>query len=201
MVTQETEKDIARLEKGEHIDYVIGWVDFAGCRIDLSKRPLIPRPETEFWVDKAIRDIKRSHYTFSSRFTPSAAWGPTRLGRKHSARASLVRFLDLFAGSGCIGVAVLKHIPWAKVDFGEKEKKLLNQIIINTKLNGISPKRYQIFQSDIFSNIKEKYDYILPILRMWQRRERPRCKNQCWSKNRRALFSEAKMGYTIYESF
>jgi len=160
MVTQETEKDIARLEKGEHIDYVIGWVDFAGCRIDLSKRPLIPRPETEFWVDKAIRDIKRSHYTFSSRFTPSAAWGPTRLGRKHSARASLVRFLDLFAGSGCIGVAVLKHIPWAKVDFGEKEKKLLNQIIINTKLNGISPKRYQIFQSDIFSNIKEKYDYI-----------------------------------------
>ena len=170
----EAEKDIARLKKGEHVDYVIGWVDFAGCRIDLSpslagsrprlawsKRPLIPRPETEFWVEKAIEDIQRSHYAFSSRFTPSAAWGPTRLGRKHSARASSVRILDLFAGSGCVGVAVLKHIPLAKVDFVEKERGLLEQIKINAKLNGIASKRYRVFQSDVFSNIKGKYDCIL----------------------------------------
>ncbi len=158
--TKEAKKDIARLERGEHVDYVIGWVDFAGCKIDLSKKPLIPRPETEYWTEKAIREIEHSHYAFSSRFTPSAAWGPTRLGRKRSARAPLVRCLDVFAGSGCIGVVVLKHIPDSRVDFGEKEKKLLKQIQINAKLNGIGTKRYRVFQSDIFSNIKGKYDYI-----------------------------------------
>ena len=160
-ITKEAEKDIARLKKGEHVDYVMGWMDFAGCRIDLSKRPLIPRPETENWTGKVIEDIQRSHYAFSSRFTPSAAWGPTRLGRKHSARAFSVRVLDLFAGSGCIGVAVLKHVPQARVDFAEKERGLLKQIKINAKLNGIASERYRVFQSDVFSNIKGKYDYIL----------------------------------------
>ena len=158
--TQGFKKDIARLERGEHIDYVIGRVDFLECKIDLSQRPLIPRPETEFWTEKVIEEIGRSHHAFSSRFTPSAAWGPTRLGRKRGARALPFRCLDVFAGSGCIGVAVLKHIPRSRVDFAEKEKKLLKQIAINAKLNRITSKRYRVFQSDIFSGVRGVYDYI-----------------------------------------
>ena len=138
-ITAKAQKDIQRLEKGEHIDYVIGFVEFLGCKTDLSQKPLIPRPETEYWVERTIQYVKR----------------------KSSARASLIRCLDIFAGSGCIGVAVLKHIPFANVDFAEKEKKLLKQIKINAKLNRISSKRYRVFQSDIFSNVKGRYDYIL----------------------------------------
>ncbi len=133
------EKDIARLEKGEHIDYVIGWVDFLGCKIDLSQKPFIPRPETEYWAGKTIEEIKKYQI------------GDTRYK---------IHFLDLFAGSGCIGVTVLKHIPEARVDFAEKNKKFLKQIQINTKLNSINPARYKIIESDMFSGISEKYDYI-----------------------------------------
>jgi release factor glutamine methyltransferase len=129
--TPEAEKDIARLEKGEHLDYVIGWVDFLGCKIDLSLRPLIPRPETEYWVEKAVKEIREGS-----------------------------RVLDIFAGSGCIGIAVLKHTD-AVVDFAEKEKEFLEQIRINADLNGIGAKRYSIIPSDIFSGIQRKYDYIL----------------------------------------
>jgi len=136
--TAEAEKDIARLEKGEHADYVIGWVNFAGCKIDLSQRPLIPRPETEYWVEKAIEEIKIVNN-----------------------QQLIIKVLDIFAGSGCVGVAVLQYVPNAAVDFAEKDKKLLKQIKINADINDIDKKRYHILQSDIFSNVKGRYDYIL----------------------------------------
>src|SRR3989344_3449883 len=52
------EEDIARLEKGEPVDYIIGSVPFLNVTIDLSCRPLIPRPETEYWTHDAVEYIK-----------------------------------------------------------------------------------------------------------------------------------------------
>jgi len=126
-------KDVKRLAAGEPLDYVIGFTEFLGCKIDLSKRPLIPRPETEFWAERAIEEIKK----------PWRSQG-----------------LDMFAGSGCIGIAALKHIKNAEVHFTDKSKKCLEQIKINCRINNINPKRYKIIQSDVFSRVQGKYDYI-----------------------------------------
>jgi release factor glutamine methyltransferase len=123
--------------------YREGFVDFLGCRIDLSKKPFIPRPETEYWVKRAIEDIKLQ----------TRKQKPTTDNKKFHC-------LDIFAGSGCIGIALLKYLPNTFVDFAEKEKKYLEQIKRNARENGIDPKRFRIIQSDIFSAIKKKYDYI-----------------------------------------
>lgn len=131
-ITKEFEKDIERLKKGEPIDYVIGFSYFLNCKIDLSYKPLIPRPETEFWTEKAIKDI----------------------GEKRSV------CLDLFSGSGAIGIAILKNTKNTKVDFAEADRNLLKQINLNLKINKISKERYSVFYSDVFSKVKRKYDYI-----------------------------------------
>ena len=171
-------KDIARLQKGEHVDYVIGFVDFLGCRIDVSKKPFIPRPETEYWVERAIQEMLGTKFLNNRLVQTPASLAACPLGDfpphrrtgkiaseslfKNSALSHLssLKCLDIFAGSGCVGIAVLKHIPWAYVDFGEKDKRLLSQIRLNVKRNGIKKTRYRVIQTDVFSGIKKKYDYI-----------------------------------------
>jgi release factor glutamine methyltransferase len=115
-------------------DYAKGFVPFLDCTIFLDSHPLIPRPETEFWTEKAIGEIKK---------LPSA------------------HVLDLFAGSGAVGVAVLKHVPSAHVDFGEIAEAHLPVILKSIKENGIGEERSRVLQTDVYSAVEGRYDFIL----------------------------------------
>jgi len=148
--TSEFFKDLERLKGGEPIDYIIGYTPFLGCHIDVSKKPLIPRPETEYWVEKAIGEIVRSSPKISS----------THSKTKPSYIKSPLQCLDLFAGSGCIGIAILNHFPYIQVDFGEKYKKCISQIKINITQNKIQPLRAHVIQTNCFSRVKKQYNYI-----------------------------------------
>lgn len=130
------DEDIKRLEQGEPIDYVIGSRPFLGAKIDLSFKPLIPREATEFWVEKAISEIKDRNQE-----------------RK-------LRILDLFAGSGAIGIALLKNLANAEVHFGEIDERFVKQINLNLEINNIAPTRASVFEADVFGGISGKYDYI-----------------------------------------
>ncbi|MBM3206199.1 MAG: peptide chain release factor N(5)-glutamine methyltransferase [Candidatus Staskawiczbacteria bacterium] len=135
-MTSEAKEDIERFKKGEPLDYIIGFTNFLGCKIDLSKRTLIPRVETEFWVEKIIDEINS-----------------TQLEEN-------LQILDVFSGSGCVGIAIMRHIKNTDVVFADSEKNCLEQISINCKLNKVNKKRFSILNSDVFSNIKGKFDYI-----------------------------------------
>ncbi len=124
--------ELKKLKQGEPIDYIIGSVPFLNCQIDLRYKPLIPRSETEWWTEQMLKGLTSSKITC----------------------------LDLFSGSGCIGMAILKNKPQAHVDFADINIKCLKQIKINTKLNNIKSYKYHIIKSDIFSKINKKYDLI-----------------------------------------
>ncbi len=137
-------RDLERLRRGEHIDYVIGWANFLGVKVDLTARPLIPRPETEFWVERVLQKILRE------------AQDDKKEIRKN------IKVLDLFCGSGCIGLAVLKHAPRVRVDFADIEPRYVAGIKKSLRSNKLLVRRARFFTSDVLKNIDErKYDFIL----------------------------------------
>jgi len=128
-------KDRQQLKNGCPLDYLIGWKPFLNCRIDLRFWPLIPRPETEFWAGQAVGEIKKT---------------PNR-----------VKVLDIFAGSGCVGLAILKNTFNTRVDFAEINSRFIRQIKLNLALNKMPVSRWRVIKSDVFQNITSRYDFIL----------------------------------------
>jgi len=80
---------IRRLEQGEPLPYVIGHWDFFGLDLDLTPDVLIPRPETELLVERAIPWLQSS-----------------------SPRRSIA---DIGTGSGCIAICLATHVPDAHI--------------------------------------------------------------------------------------
>lgn len=80
---------LARLERGESFPYVLGDWEFFGLEFDITRDVLIPRPETELLVEKAITWLQES---------------PVR---------RIVA--DVGTGSGVIAISIATHFPDAYV--------------------------------------------------------------------------------------
>ncbi len=138
--------DCERLAAGEPLAYVIGHVPFLGSTIYLDSKPLIPRPETEFWAEKAIAAI--------------------RTVMESGAAAKPPRVLDLCAGSGAIGVAVTNALSSTHITFAELDPAHLPTIQKNLTENAIiydseRNQRTTVIQSDLLAKIEGIFDFIL----------------------------------------
>lgn len=110
---------IARLERaqkrllhGEPLQYIIGATDFFGLRFRVGKGVLIPRPETEELVGHVLNYISRT--------------GSSRPG-----------ILDIGTGSGCIAIALKKHVPNAIVEAIDHSHEALEFANENARLNHV----------------------------------------------------------------
>lgn len=124
------ETDRARLASGEPLAYVIGWQPFLGLQIHLDSRPLIPRPETEDWTEKLIAQLNKNQTGIS--------------------------VLDVCAGSGAIGCAILKHVPHADVWFSELDEVHVETIQKNIRTNNLDASRAHVVSGDLFASLEGK---------------------------------------------
>jgi release factor glutamine methyltransferase len=99
---------LERLVEGEPYQYIIGEVEFYGCKLKVDKRVLIPRPETEELCDLVL----------SENDTTKA-----------------INIIDLGTGSGCIPIALKsKALAW-NVDAIDVSEEALLLAKENARLN------------------------------------------------------------------
>ncbi len=124
VVTPEYLADKARLARGEPLAYVIGSIPFLGLNIALDSHPLIPRPETEWWTEQMLDSF--------------------------SDNGSGKKALDLCAGSGAIGCAMLARLPRVQVFFGEIDPIHEPTILKNIQDNKLEDCRADVRTGDLF---------------------------------------------------
>lgn len=120
-----------QLWRNKPIQKIIGYIIMADVKIDLSKKVLIPRYETEELIYQTINFIRENQYK---------------------------EILDLCCGSGFIGIALKKYFNEINVCQSDIDKNAIKQTIINLKLNNI---KNNVIQSNMFENINKKFDLIV----------------------------------------
>ncbi|HKY56157.1 MAG TPA: peptide chain release factor N(5)-glutamine methyltransferase [Anaerolineales bacterium] len=103
-----------RLEAGEPFPYVLGKWEFFGLEFDVTPDVLIPRPETELLVEKAI------------------AWLQSHPKQRVVA--------DVGTGSGAIAISIEVHVPDVKILATDISSKALQVAKQNAEKHGVNEK-------------------------------------------------------------
>ena len=127
------------IKRGKRIplQHILGSVGFYAVNIKIDRRALIPRPETELLVENAVLLLKGIE-------SPSV--------------------LDFGTGSGCIGIAIAKHIPTAKITAIDISKDALELARENARINNVDD-RTEFVQGDGFSVFSLKEEVVLNELK------------------------------------
>jgi release factor glutamine methyltransferase len=118
------ERSAARRQKGEPLPYILGHWELYGLDLLVTPAVLIPRPETELLVERAL-DWLRSH--------PNCRWAA-----------------DIGTGSGCIAIALAVHIPDLKVLATDLSPQAL-QIANNNAIRHGVAERITFLQADLLA--------------------------------------------------
>ena len=125
---------VKKIEKFYPVQYLIGYVDFYGYKINVNRKVLIPRFETETLVEKTIKLIKKYKLKNGS-------------------------LIDLGTGSGCISIVLKKEIESLNITALDISKKALKVAIKNAKYNKAD---ITFIHEDIYKfNPENKYDILI----------------------------------------
>ena len=136
LFSEKLEEGIKLLEKGISPQYIVGNVNFYGNIINVNNKVLIPRFETELLVEKTMKYIKKIY---------------------NKQEVSELKILDVGTGSGCIAITLKKELGCnvSAVDISNDALEVARE---NALRNDVE---VEFIQSDIFSNVNNKFDIII----------------------------------------
>lgn len=126
---------VARRRKREPIAYILGEREFWGRRFEVGPAVLVPRPDTETLVERALELL------------PADAQGPV---------------LDLCTGSGCIGVTLAAERSALLVDLTDLSPEALTLARKNADDLEVGA-RVTCHQGDLFAALPERREYPLIV--------------------------------------
>jgi release factor glutamine methyltransferase len=109
---------VARALQHEPVQYLVGEAWFFGLPFHVDRRVLIPRPATETIVEQVLQHARATHGAAS--------------------RGEGLLIADVCTGSGCIAVAILRHLPGARAVAGDLSAAALEVARQNASRHGVS---------------------------------------------------------------
>ncbi|KPI87381.1 putative Mitochondrial N(5)-glutamine methyltransferase MTQ1 [Leptomonas seymouri] len=134
---------LERVDLHKPLSYICGSQPFFGCNIHCEAPLLCPRPETEMWTHWLV-------YNHLNRVRGSSEQ------KIEETSAQQLNILDVCCGTGCIGVALAKHVPNAVVTALDILPQAVAASQLNAQRNGIPESRYKAIESDMFDYFTEQ---------------------------------------------
>ncbi|MCA9582998.1 MAG: peptide chain release factor N(5)-glutamine methyltransferase [Myxococcales bacterium] len=114
---------VARRRKREPVAHILGKRDFFGRTFEVNADVLVPRPETELVVERALAGLPADSET---------------------------TVLDLCTGSGCIGITLAMERPGIRVCLADVSEAALAVARRNVEQHGVGA-RVEVRQGDLFA--------------------------------------------------
>ncbi|MCU4706537.1 peptide chain release factor N(5)-glutamine methyltransferase [Mycoplasma sp. CSL7503-lung] len=123
--------ELEQLNIGMPVQKIMGYIEMADIKIDIRHNVLIPRYETEELIYLAFQEIKQNGFK---------------------------SVLDLCSGSGFIGLAIKNKYKDISVTLSDISDEAIKSQELNSNINNL---KVNILQSDLFENIRGKFDIIV----------------------------------------
>jgi release factor glutamine methyltransferase len=127
---QRVDSIVKRRLRHEPLQYILGYEEFLGLKLVVGPGVLIPRPETEFMAEYAIKTLITHH--------------------------SSLNILDLCTGTGCLALAIAKEFPDFKVYGTDISDIAINYANINLEINHI--KNVRFLRGRLFQPLREIFN-------------------------------------------
>lgn len=127
------ENVIEKIIRGMPLQYITNKQEFMKLEFFVNEDVLIPQPDTEILVEEVLK-----------------------IAKNENAR----EILDMCTGSGGIGVSLAYYLKNTKITMSDISENAINIAKNNAKKNNVIEKT-KFIKSDLFKNIKEKFDIIV----------------------------------------
>ncbi len=124
---------VARRAKGEPVAYLVGHKEFMGLEFEVTPSVLVPNPDTEVLVQRAVAIARESD-------TP-------------------LRVADVGTGSGCIAVAIAHYAQTAEVWASDISREALEVATRNVSRHGVAA-RVHLECGDLLDPLAGQFDLI-----------------------------------------